>query len=238
VSPDRTPGPEGLGRFVRTARAAPAAPEPRGALGVLERFTRRERQARPGERCEMCGEDVPEEHSHVVNVQSRSLLCVCRSCYLLFTRPGAAQGRYRAVPDRHLHDPAFRITDAQWEAIQIPVGMAFFFFNSSLGRMATFYPSPAGATESLLPLDTWEEVLAANPAFPSPEPDVEALLLRRTGAGFECHLAPIDAAYELVGLVRVHWKGFGGGEDVWDHIDAFFADLREKGERIDGAGRA
>ena len=39
--------------------------------------------------------------------------------------------------------------------------MAFFFFNSSLGRMAAFYPSPAGATESLLPLATWEEILEA-----------------------------------------------------------------------------
>ena len=106
--------------------------------------------------------------------------------------------------------------------------MAFFFRNSSLGRMLAFYPSPAGATESLLSLEAWAEVVAANPVMTDLVPDVEALLVRRAGQGFECFLVPIDACYELVGLVRMHWKGFDGGEEAWDAIDGFFDAVRER----------
>lgn len=211
VAPDGRPL-AGLRRFLEQ----PPAPKPR-----------------PGERCDMCGEPIAAEHSHVVNVQTRSLLCTCRPCYLLFTHTGAAQGRYKAVPERYLYDPAFDLSPAQWDEMQIPVSMAFFFVNSELGRFGAFYPSPAGATESLLPLDTWETIMRANPRFASVAPDVEALLLNRTGERFECFLAPIAACYELVGRVKLHWKGFAGGEEAWREIDAFFGDLRQKSRLVE-----
>ena len=199
-------------------------------LGGLKRLLEEERppKPRPGEKCELCGTPIPEEHSHVVNVHNRSLLCACRACYLLFTHDGAAQGRFRAVPDRYLYDPAFALSNAQWDEIQIPVKMAFFFINSSLDRFVAFYPSPAGATESLLPLDTWDEIMTANPRFGDVSPDVEALLINRTGGASECYLAPISDCYELVGLVRLHWRGFAGGDVVWREIEAFFTGLRER----------
>jgi hypothetical protein len=196
---------------------------------TLRRFLE-SRPARPaaGTRCELCAEPLGEDHSHVVNLDSRNILCTCRACWLLFTHEGAAQGRYRAVPDRYLHDPAFRLSDADWDEIQVPVRMAFFFRNSSLGRMVAFYPSPAGATESLLPPETWERVIAANPLAADLVPDVEALILYRTSSGLHCYLTPIDACYELVGLVKLHWKGFDGGQEAWAAIDAFFAGLRRR----------
>jgi len=223
----------------------------------LRRFLDQTRAPKPtpGERCEMCGEPIAPEHSHVVNIQNRALMCTCRGCYLLFTHTGAAQGKYRAVPDRHLYDPAFTLSDAVWDDLQIPVKMAFFFRNSALDRFVAFYPSPAGATESLLPLETWTEVMTANPAFADIDPDVEALLLRRgnnphaatsfpapldaaadDGAPVrtECYLAPVSSCYELVGRVRLHWRGFSGGEEVWREIDGFFADLRDR-SRVVGA---
>jgi hypothetical protein len=180
----------------------------------------------------MCSEPIPKEHSHVVNVQSRNLMCVCRACYLLFTHQGAAQGRYLAVPERYLYDPDFVLTTDQWEDLQIPVNMAFFFMNSEMERMAGFYPSPAGATESLLPLGSWENVITANPGFADASPDVEALLLRRADEKTACYLVPIDACYELVGLVKMHWRGFSGGEVVWNAIDGFFANLEERSRRV------
>lgn len=226
-------GNKGLGRFVRREQ-----PDP-GAMDVLKRFLDPAARARPrpGEQCEMCGVPIAEPHAHVVNLESRSLLCTCRPCYLLFAPDGAAQGKYRAVPERYLHDPAFTLTEAQWEDFQIPVGIAYFFFNSSMERYVAFYPSPGGATESLLELDALTGVLEANPAFADVLPDVEAILVRKAGDGFEGYVAPIDACYELVGRVRVSWKGFGGGEEVWEEIDRFFGELRERSQLV-GAGRA
>jgi len=180
----------------------------------------------------MCGEPIPDEHSHVVHVEGRNLLCVCRPCYLLFTHEGAARGRYRAVPARYLYDASFKLSQRQWDDLQIPVSMAFFFVNSSLDKFVAFYPSPAGATESLLPLDIWAEVMAANPAFSELVPDVEALLLNRADDATECYLVPIDACYELVGRVKLHWKGFSGGEEVWREIETFFASLRDKSRSV------
>ncbi len=176
----------------------------------------------------MCGEPLDDEHRHVVNIEQRALMCTCRSCSLLFTNPTAAQGKYRSVPDRRIYDPAFAITDAQWDQLQIPVGIAFFFVNSTVGQTTAFYPSPAGATESLLSLDTWAEVSAANPLASLLEPDVEALLVRKRDGRYECHLVPIDMCYELVGLVRLNWKGFGGGTEAWRAIDDFFDRLQAR----------
>ncbi len=184
-------------------------------LSALRRFVNPAKAQNPGEVCEMCAVAISSEHSHVVNVESRSLKCSCRACYLLFTREGATQGKYRAVPDRYLYDPSFQLTDAEWEDLQIPVRIAFFFYNSSIGRVAAFYPSPAGATESLLPLDAWRKLSASNPLLSALAPDVEALLVYgRNQQRFDCFIVPIDAWYELTGLIRRRWKGFDGGEEA------------------------
>jgi hypothetical protein len=196
----------------------------------LKRFVEPQAKPQPRERCEFCGVDIGEQHSHAVNTETRSLLCVCRPCYLLFTREGAARGRFKAVPERYLHAPGLILTDAQWNGLQIPVGIAFFFFNTALGRMVVFYPGPAGATESLLSLETWEELAGANPLLATLAADVEALLVRNVQrrGGFECYIVPIDSCYELVGRIRRRWKGFDGGEEAWQEIDAFFADVRSR----------
>jgi hypothetical protein len=181
-----------------------------------------------GERCELCAQPIVEHHSHLVDTENRNLLCACRACYLLFTHQGAAGGKYRAVPERYLQLSEPVLTEDQWEQAQIPVNLAFFFFNTSLGRTVAFYPSPAGATESLLSLETWQEVERTNPVLAGLTPDVEALLVYKRPAGFEGYVVPIDACYELVGIVRQHWKGFHGGEEAWQAIETFFTSLRER----------
>jgi hypothetical protein len=202
----------------------------------LRRFREPKPAVRAGERCEMCARPIQEPHSHVVNVETRSILCTCRPCYLLFTVAGAAHGKHRAVPERYRHLPDFALAERVWEAAGIPVSMMFVFVNSVQSSIAAFYPSPAGATESLLPTDAWTELLADNPTVADIAPDVEALLIRRQSAGFEagfdCFLVPIDACYELVGLVRTHWKGFDGGTEAWEVIDGFFERLREQSEVV------
>jgi hypothetical protein len=184
------------------------------------------------QRCEMCAESIGEWHGHVVDVEGRGLMCTCRPCALLFTKEGAGGGRFRAVPERYRYAADVPLAAATWDSIGIPVAMAFFFTNSALGQTVAFYPSPAGATESLLSLDAWTDLLAATPTLVDLLPDVEALLVHKGDSGFECFAVPIDACYQLVGLVKMHWKGFDGGEEAWTAIYKFFDDLRERSERV------
>ena len=203
-------------------------------LEVLSRIrTGRAAPESAGERCEMCAEPVADEHQHVVNVAARQLMCVCRACYLLFT-DASANLRYRAVPDRFLSFPDFGLGRREWEALQIPVGVAFFFRNSALDRTVAFYPGPAGATESELDIATWAAA-TRDPRVGLLADDVEALLVRVPDdtsappsdvAGLpatETFLVPIDACYEFVGGLRLLWRGFDGGAEARDFIDGFFA---------------
>jgi len=188
----------------------------------------------------MCAEPIGEEHPHVVGLESRALMCTCRGCYLLFTAEDA-ELRYRAVPDRYLAFPEFGLGHGEWDELQIPVGLVFLFFNSVQERTVAFYPGPAGATESELPLDAWQRIVAANPELGLLRPDVEALLLRGPdrGAGTDraadtdraavtAHLVPVDACYELVGRLRALWRGFDGGQEAHTAIEEFFARVRDR----------
>lgn len=200
-----------------------------GPLSSLARITRSRPPPSVTESCDMCAEVISDEHQHVVNVEARQLMCVCRGCYLLFT-DASARLRFRAVPDRYLSFPDFHLGPGVWDQLEIPVGLAFFFHNSSLGRTTAFYPGPAGATESELPLDAWNDVLAANPDLGLAQSDIEALLIRipHSGPGgpsvrtTSCHLVPIDACYELVGRMRMLWRGFDGGQDAHREMQQFF----------------
>jgi hypothetical protein len=217
------------GGLHRPVSGAPRARGNASAASSLRRFLEPKAKPRPGERCEFCGEALADTHGHVAHLETRAMACACRPCYLLFTTRGAAGGKYVAIPDRYLAARDLGFTDQQWDALQIPVGIAFLFFNSAQGRTVAFYPSPAGATESLLPLDTWSELVQQSPLLGTLEPDVEALLARKTRDGVaECYVVPIDACYELVGRMRRVWRGFDGGEDAWTQIDAFFSEVRER----------
>ncbi len=198
-------------------------------LATLRRISTRRPTVPPGERCEMCAEGIDEEqHQHVVDVSTRSLMCTCRGCYLLFTDQGANL-RFRAVPDRYLSFPDFQFGAADWDALQIPVGLVFCFRNSTENRTVSFYPGPAGATESELPMTQWDEVVASNPGFDQVVMDVEALLLRSRDDGtFDAHLVPIDACYELVGTMRATWRGFDGGQEARDALAAFFDRVEQR----------
>ena len=75
-------------------------------LATLRRIRETRPDVRAGERCEMCAQPIPDEHQHVVGLESRALMCTCRGCYLLFSDQHATL-RYRAVPDRYLSFPDF-----------------------------------------------------------------------------------------------------------------------------------
>jgi hypothetical protein len=193
-------------------------------------------QPAPEERCELCGESIPAEHRHLVNLSTRGLLCSCRPCSLLFEQRGAGGGHLRLVPDRRLRIDDLDLDDALWARLRIPVDMAFFFRSSQAERVVAFYPGPMGATESQLELTAWDELEAAHPVLAALETDVEALLVNRTAGSRSHWIVPIDDAYELVGLIRSGWKGLSGGPEVWARIDAFFERLERQAKVIDREG--
>jgi hypothetical protein len=203
-------------------------------LAVLQRIreTRPRAIPRAGEVCELCAVPISDEHGHMVDLEARNLMCACRGCYLLFVSEGAGGAHFRSVPDRYLSFPDFELSPEQWDNLQIPVSVAFFFLNSSLGRVAAFYPGPAGATESELALDTWTDVIASNPALDTLQNDVEAFLVRArpNRGGTECYLVPIDACYELVGHLRQLWRGFDGGKEANAKLDSFFESVRARAQ--------
>jgi hypothetical protein len=195
-----------LGRFLRPAPRGPAE----------------------GDACELCAAPLAEPHAHVVDLRGRAVRCACVACAVLFRDPGAGGGRFRTVPDRVLSDPARRLSDAEWAALEIPVGLAFLFRSSAAGRWIAIYPGAAGAIESALPLEAWSRLSGRLPLAAACEPDVEALLVRarRGGGAPEVLLAPIDRCYELAGRLRRVWRGFEGGAEAHREIETFFAGLR------------
>ncbi|MBV9816955.1 MAG: hypothetical protein JOZ07_01235 [Solirubrobacterales bacterium] len=193
----------------------------------LRQLAQRSAQASAAEQehCELCGAPVPAGHRHLIDLRSRELLCACRPCSLLFDRAAAGGGHFRLVPDRRLRLEDFALEDQTWEQLRIPVDMAYFFYNSSADRVVAFYPSPMGATESRLELETWREVERANPVLAGLAPDVEALLVNRARGARRHWLVPVEDCYRLVALIRTRWRGFTGGREVWTEIDRFFDSL-------------
>lgn len=214
-------------------------PKSTQAFESLRQFARRPQ--RNVERCEMCDAELFAEHPHLIELTQRKLLCACDACAFLFS--AGAGTKYKRVPRdiRLLSD--FQMTDAEWDSMLIPINLAFFFANSLTSRVVALYPSPAGATESLLPLEAWANIVQANPALHDLQPDVEALLVNRVGhargaAAADYYIVPIDTCYKLVGLIRLHWHGLSGGTEVWQKIGEFFSDLRRRAQVVSGEKHA
>jgi hypothetical protein len=191
------------------------------ALASLRQFIRPRRKVHHP--CELCGVELGPEHEHLLSLEDRHLACACQACAILFSDGNA---RFRRVPRRADSLPDFRLTDAQWDALLIPIELAFFFENSTAARPMAMYPSPAGPTESLLELTSWRELVAENPVLGRMRADVEALLVNRVRGAREYYCVSIDRCYELVGLIRLHWRGLSGGTEVWRHIGSFFDGLK------------
>jgi hypothetical protein len=197
-------------------------------FGALRQFARRER--RIVERCELCSLELRTDHPHLIELAQRRLLCTCEACAILFSGQGV---KFKRIPRRVCSLPDFTLSDAEWDGLMVPINMAFFFKNSLEDRVVAMYPSPAGAMESLLALESWSDIAARNPILEGMEPDVEALLANRLGysrghSAPEHYLLPIDECYKLVGLIRMHWKGLSGGTEVWQELGQFFNSLKAR----------
>src|SRR3984893_5148548 len=197
------------------------------AFGALRQFIRRKRDV---ERCELCGAEVATDHPHLIEPGGRKLLCACGACAILFSGMGT---KYKRVPRRVAALTDFCLSDGQWESLMVPINMVFFYRSTPDARVVALYPSPAGATESLLSLETWKDIEDSNPVLREMEADVEALLVNRIGhargvSSAEYYLLPIDECFKLVGLIRANWRGLSGGAEVWKQIGEFFGGLKTR----------
>jgi len=191
-------------------------------LTALRRFTRVQA---PMERCELCGAALDGEHPHLLERASRKVACACPACALLFY--GQEGGRFLRVPRRVVRLPDFAFSDAEWEEMALPIGLAFFVRRED-GHVAALYPSPAGVIESSVSLERCAERLASDPILAAMEAEVEALVVNRVGAEHTYLVLPIDECYRMTGLIRTKWRGLSGGPEIWVAVAGFFAEMRAK----------
>jgi len=189
----------------------------------LRQFTRRSSTA---ERCELCSAELLPVHQHLLDPKTRQIICSCDGCAVLFC--GQSGAHYLRVPRRIQSLADFKIPDLQWESLMIPINLAFFYRDSAAGKVMAMYPSPAGAIESLLSLESWAEIAAEHTSLQKMEADVEAFLVNRVGTPAGYYIVPIDECYRLVGLIRMHWRGLSGGTEVWREIHQFFGELKPR----------
>jgi hypothetical protein len=179
------------------------------------------------ERCDLCRTTVPDDHRHLLHLSERRIACVCEACWALHS----GDADYRPTGMRSLWLEAFTCDEAMWASLQIPIGLAFFMRSSVSDSVVGFYPSPAGATESELPLEAWESLVAANPVLTRLDADGEALVANRLSTPHQYAILPIDRCYELVGLIRTRWEGISGGDALADAVPEFFERVRAQATR-------
>jgi hypothetical protein len=182
--------------------------------------------AAPEEACDLCRTPLSPSHRHLLELGARKIVCACDPCALRFA--DVVGGRFKLIPRDVRALPGFRLEDAQWDDLALPINLVFLFHDSAAGKLTALYPGPAGATESLLRLGAWQTLVDQNPVLGRIAPDVEALLVNRVDAERSYFIAPMDLCFELVGLIRLHWRGLSGGNEVWREIEAYFARLRAR----------
>lgn len=100
----------------------------------------------------------------------------------------------------------FRLTDAEWNALHIPIGMAFLFHSTPDGRPIALYPGP-GTTESVIGGEAWSMLILNNPELADLAPDVEALLVNRTKKGLSVWSILVFPALFTVGMSLIDTTG-------------------------------
>ena len=189
------------------------------------------RLARPApvveaEKCEICDSSLSEDHRHMLELGDRRILCACEPCIAM--RSGVEN--YCPVGTRTLWLDDFDFPDELWAAFALPIGLAFFLRSSGTGTVVSLYPSPAGATESELHLESWQALVARNPVLEQLEADGEALVVNRMTEPAEHAIVPIDECYRLVGLIKSNWTGISGGDAIADAVPRFFTHIRRKAQ--------
>ena len=187
------------------------------------------RLARPApveetEVCELCQRPVSDDPRHLLELDERRILCACEPCMAI----KSGLSNYAPVGVRTLWLDDFVFPDELWAAFQLPIGLAFFMRSTGTNSVVALYPSPAGATESELHLESWTKLVELNPILLDLEADAEALVVNRITQPAQHAIVPIDECYRLVGLIKSTWTGISGGSAIEDAVPKFFEYVRNK----------
>ncbi|MGH7073394.1 MAG: DUF5947 family protein [Stellaceae bacterium] len=186
----------------------------RPAVFTLRRFV-----YPPPERCELCRASLPATHAHLLELNSGELRCACSQCLKAFDGDNP---EFRAVAPRKEKLGSLHLSDAEWDAFQIPIDLAF-LVRGERGLRA-LYPGPAGIVQSAGAAPGWNDLVSINDVLRDLKPEVEALAIDRVRGRRDAYLLSIDHCYALTGVIRSQWHGLSGGPAVWDAIGAYFTD--------------
>ncbi len=194
-------------------------------LARLHRLGRTQdgRKQEAQERCDLCGLGLLERHRHALDLRQSppGVRCACAVCALLLTE---TSGGLRLIPTvvRALGDLA--LEDEPWAALGVPINLAYFTRRDD-GEVCASYPSPAGAVDAQPSREAWDGIAARHEAIAAMRPYVDALLVDATTETKRAFIVPVDLCFELTGLVRRHWRGLSGGDEVRAALSAFFRSL-------------
>lgn len=191
-----------------------------GWIPALRAFAARPGAARESH-CGLCSAPIGAHHAHLLDRQDQRAMCACETCALLFDDPNP---RYQRIPPKLERLAGLGVSDAQWQALGVPVDIAFFRYGPD-ARVAASYPGAAGAVHAIPDASAWASVVRANAVLAGMRHELEALLVNRRRGARDAFLVSIDRCFELVGLIRANWRGMGGGDEVWHAVDDFFERL-------------
>lgn len=200
-----------------------------GSLNPLQKKSPagvKKNDAEATEQCDFCSKPIPPDHRHFADLVNMKFMCACEVCTVM----QAEKGEYRPIPQRYKYLEDFKMPEAIWAQLKIPVNMAFIVYNSDREQPIAFYPSPAGSMESELQLNSWESLKEDNPKLRSLTPDLEGFMINRLDKPHEHFIIPIDSCYELIGLIRMTWQGIHGGEKMRDTVRKYFKDLKQRAD--------
>jgi len=209
-------------------------------LAVIERI-RSTRVTNDGvERCELCASPVAMEHSHLVDLHKRRLVCCCEACGSLFEVPldgGKSQelalARFKRVSTRWKKLGDVVMGRELAAELCLPVGLVFLMCSSPSGKAVGLFPGPLGIAEAEISDDGWAGVLERWSALQEMAADVEAIMLvnMRNVDEAGVYLVPIDACFSLAGRLQGSSKGLDGGAEAGKVVADFVRELTAKSGR-------
>lgn len=177
--------------------------------------------------CELCAESITLEHEHLLEQDARRVFCACQACASLFSQEQQRQGpRYLRLERRAARLLELDFDDLIWADLGVPVGLAYFTTRSRSGEVVATFPGRAGIIESFVPLKTWSALERRFPVIKGILPDVEGLLVRRSGRHHDYFQVSIDHCYELAGLLRAAESPLMSLDLA--AVQSFFSELEER----------